>query len=152
MGDTSVPDVIDYLFNGITALPACASPVVVFDGYPTSEPQRYVVVGGIGDAAVANPQEVWADIGAHERDEDYLVLCRVSSAVGSTSQKEARDGAYSLYKAIAAWVRSDDQLGGLVGPWPVEVAESQLAQTDAEAAPAGRTALLDFYIRVRNRI
>jgi hypothetical protein len=156
MAHTTVPAAIDYLVAQIAALPECASPVRVFDGYPDTETQTYVIIGGRGQAVTADSSETWASLGRQAKYETYRVFGEIYSADGGTAQKPSRDRVYTILNAISDMLRADYTLGGLVGrgagPAPAELAQVGLEQTSEETAASGRDALLSFYIDIHTRI
>lgn len=155
MAHSTVPAVLDYLTAQIRALPACADPVQVFDGYPSAETSTFVIVGGRGQATL-DTTELWASLGQQAKYESYRVLGEIYSADGGADQKPSRDRVYAIFAAISDMVRADYTLGNLVGrgagPAPAEIGAGSLQQTDEETAPNGRDALLSFYVDIHTRI
>lgn len=125
-------DVIDYLVTTFTALPALAGPAVVFDGHPgPNMPDLLLSVGGTVDPTV-DATDVWATIGARQKEEDYRVRCYISSWAGGNSnadQKAARNSAKTVYYAVDAAIRNDITLGSHVRT--AEIDSVSIQQTDA---------------------
>lgn len=151
MSGSSIAAVIDYLVEQIRALPSCADPVRVFDGFPDTEAATYVMVGGHGQDVSGDSRQVWHGMGRLTREEDYDVTGEIYAATGSTDQKSVRDKVFAIEKDLAAFLRADPRLGGLVTQY-AELATVSLEQTDEETADEGRFALLTFKVHVINRI
>jgi hypothetical protein len=146
---TTIDAVIDALLALIAGLPECAAPVFVSDGYPISEPNTIVTVGGTVEPVVEGDHS-WAEIGHLAREEDYLVQVVISAYDGGFVQKTARDQAFTIFRAIDAALVADPTLGGLVRICASTLLS--LKQTDIETASRGRFAALTFHVHVKNRI
>ena len=153
---TSVPDVIDYLMATITALPECASPVQVTDGFPgTFQSQQMVCVGGgpDDDEQSALRDYVVLGTGPQAREEDYEVVLYLRCwAGGDLAQKPVRDQVFVIYKAIEAAVNLDKNLGGNISKhYPARLGGMNLIQTKADGARAGRVAEIRCTVNVKHR-
>lgn len=164
------PTFVDQLLAKIRALPACAAPVVVFDGTEgAARPDLFVAVGGsvepTGDAT-----EEWAELGAKAMWESIDVNCRIWSWVGgddnagqgsnndagSDAQKTARDAAFNVLWAIDTALRADTNFLTQNGGTPL-VQWCNISKWSADQTPAsdsgakGRSCLIKFTVYVRAR-
>lgn len=149
---TSVPDVIDRLLALARALPECAPPVLVADGYPgTTLPDRLVTIGGLV-TPTADGVADWSALGAQRRTEDYEVEVTISCWSGGTSvdQKAARDQAYGIFNALDAAVQGDVSLAGAVRQ--ALFARHTLQQASTETASSGVSAEITAHLRVKAEV
>jgi hypothetical protein len=164
---TTVPDAIDYLLNMIAALPECAPPVAVLDGFPgeISGLDTIVTVGGEMNPTATGTMS-WAALGGPvpARDERYTIDVGVWCWVGgsnnvddleslSDAQKTARDNAFTIVRAIEKAVRNDPTFGGLFGTgWSSVLDTFHVDQTNADTDPTqGRVCDVHFDVGVYSR-
>jgi hypothetical protein len=153
---TAVGQVIDYLFNGITALPACQKPVSVHDGWPgTFTSQQMVTVGGGPEDDEQSTNRDFALMGQGPRglQEQFEVLVYIRAwQGGDRSQKATRDQALAIYQAIEDFIVSDMNLGGALSrDYPAHIGQMDLNQTKATDAKAGRVTEIRFTVNCTNR-
>jgi hypothetical protein len=152
VSNTSVFDVIDYLYTTISALPACAAPVAVHDGWPgVYMADDMVCIGGTPADTEQSAARGYVSLGAQKVDEEYEIPIYVRSYRGGTDQKAARDAAKTIYYAIEAALRADLTLGGNLNIHPAIVGTLNVKQTSAEDATEGRIAEVEFGVRCKNR-
>jgi hypothetical protein len=157
MATSCIPAAIDYLVAQITALPECAAPVVVHDGWPDSRGDRGVVVGITPEDDDSEAPSVHAALGAQMEYESPIIPCLLWSYVGGGSQsgamKSARDAAFVIYNAIITKVRADRTLGGAVHSGAALVTGMTMRQTGSAAeAGSGRICEIRFVVSIdRNR-
>ncbi len=155
MSGTSVGRAIDYLVTQITALPECASPVIVSDGYTARRGAQMVWVGVTSADGTSDVKSDWAGIGAQREDEtfDIPMLIEQSAGGGDVAVKVVRDRALVILDAINAKIRTDRSLGGaLTLPGWAAVRDVRLTQTaDPEEAGEGRFARVFFVVRCTAR-
>lgn len=155
MAGTSLGRAIDYLVTSVTALPECAAPVVVSDGYPTRRANLMVVIGVTNEDGTSEVESDWAGLGANHEDEDFRIPCLIESYLGGADAvvKPARDAAITILDAINAKVRTDRSLGGaLTSPGAAALRDVRLVQTSApEEAGDGRYARFYFNVRCTAR-
>lgn len=152
---TSVPDVLDYLYQLIGGLPECTPPVTVSDGWPgVFQPQTMVCIGGGPEDDEQSTTRDFAVMGTGPNNllEEYDVLIYIRAWTGGTDQKPARDNAFTLAKAIEAAIRADMNLGGTIAHYyPAHLNASRLRQTKADTATAGRVAEIRLTLHVKHR-
>ncbi len=156
----TAPTVIDALLTGLRARPALAD-VIVSDGMPTEDlvDRRLLTVGG-QDAPTAEGGQEWGALGNSRRVEDYVLRLYASAVVGGAGredtgndQKAARDAAFSVVSEVAAFLRADPSLGGLIVGQGAEMGSSfSLTQTGPDTPGEGRWAEVAFDVRVRARV
>lgn len=118
MSDTFLlDDVMAGLKTIWTALPALAG-VPVYDLPVTAAADlRLVLIGDDGDpesTALATYEQDWVDLACTRREEIGEVPCSAIAQSGSTNVEDRRAEVSALVAAIAASLRSDMTLGGLV--------------------------------------
>ena len=106
---SSIPAAIDYLVATITALPECAAPVIVEDGWPTRSSPKGVGIGVIPGDGTTEDEVTEAQMGAQREYEEYDIPCIVWAHVGEPVAKTARDQAFTIFDAI---LRSEERRGG----------------------------------------
>jgi len=155
MPTSSIPAAIDYLVVAITALPACAAPCIVEDGWPTRSSPVGVGIGVIPGDDTTDDEVTFAQLGAQMEWEQYEIPCIVWANVGGASAKTARDQAFAIFDAIVAAVRVNPDgrtLGGALNSNHAIVHNVRIVQTgDAEAAGDGRTCEIRFTVGAKNR-
>lgn len=152
MAQSAIPAAIDYLVAAITALPECALPVIVEDGWPTRSSPTGVGIGVIPGDGTTDTEVVHAQLGAQMEREVFEVPGIVWAHVGGTSAKTARDAAFAIYNAIITKVRLDRTLGGALHSGAAIVHSVRAVQTDsAMEAGAGRMCEIRFSIGCGNR-
>ncbi len=150
---STVPAVIDALLTGLRARPALAD-VLVVDGMPAEDltGRRLLTIGG-QDAPTAEGGQEWGALGNGRRTEDYVIRLYASADVGGVEQKAARDAAFSVVAEVAAFLRADPSLGGLIVGQGVEMGSAfSLTQTGPDTPGEGRWAEVAFDVRVRARV
>jgi len=155
MATSSIPSTIDYLVAQIAALPECAAPCTVHDGFPAATGNPAVAIGVVPFEDGNTPNEVvHAQLGAQMEWETYNVPCVVSSWVGGGDEaaKPARDAAFTIYDAIVTKVRADRTLGGSLHSGAAIVTQTRVDQTvTAEEAGEGRSCSIAFVVQCKNR-
>ena len=115
MTSSSIPRAIDGLIANLKADKSMAA-VTIIDGQPTIDlPGDYVAIGFVDDASpsISGSQDPTA-LGNLRREEKYTIACEVSSWVGSTIMKTARDRAFAILGNVERVVRADGTLNGAV--------------------------------------
>src|SRR5689334_12657295 len=113
MATSAIPAAIDYLVAQITALPECAAPVVVSDGWPTQRSAVGIAIGVTPEDDDTESEPVYSQLGAQMEMETFLVPCVIwATAAGTNAQKTARDAAFAIWNAVTTKVRADRTLGG----------------------------------------
>jgi hypothetical protein len=150
---TVLADTVDYLVGMIRALPVCAAPVQVSDGWPgTFQAQTLVCVGGGPEDSEQSTSRTWLGVGSSRtREETFQVLVYIRAWTGGTTQKTSRDKAVSIYKAVEAALLADMRLGALLFTYPAEIGDMDISQTKADTAQVGRLTEIRFTVNVRNR-
>jgi hypothetical protein len=155
MSGTAVGRAIDYLFTAVTALPVCADPVVVADGYSQSRADLMVWLGVNNEDGTSDIASDWAGLGANREDETFAVPCLIESFWGGGDEaiKPARDAAIPIFDAINALIRTDHTLGGaLSSPSGAALRDMRLVQTNTpEEAGGGRYARIYFNVHCSSR-
>lgn len=152
---SSIPAAIDYLVATIGALPECAAPVIVEDGWPTRSSPKGVGIGVIPGDDTTDDEVTIAQLGAGMEWEEYDIPCIVWAHVGGSSAKEARDAAFAIFDAIVAAVRVNPAgrtLGGALNSNFAMVRNVRMVQTGtAERAGDGRMCEIRFSVHAKNR-
>lgn len=155
MATSSINTAIDYLVQQIRALPECAAPCSVHDGFPAGTGNPAVAIGVVphedGNTAA---EVVHAQLGAQMEWETYNIPCVVSSWVGGgeDAMKPARDAAFTVYNAIVTLVRADRTLGSLLRGGAAIVTQTRVDQTvTADQAGEGRSCAIAFLVQCKNR-
>ncbi len=153
MATSSIPAGIDYLVAQVTALPECALPVIVEDGFPARWADDVVVIGITPEDDDTENPVLHAQLGAQLEYEDPAVPCLVRSyRAGENAMKAARAAAFGMYDAIVTRVRADRSLGGAVHSGAAIVTGMRMTQTgQAVEAGAGRTCDIRFVVTWHNR-
>ena len=155
---TSVGAAIDFIVANLgPALLAVDSTAVAVDNEPFFSSQSMVVIGRTDpeNALAGDGGQMIINLGASERQEDYVIPCYVSVYRLGPQQKPARDAAIALFDATAHLIAADVTLGGLLRKGRrAEIARMQLVQTrdsnDTGDAGAMRLAVIVFDIHVMN--
>lgn len=151
---SSIPAAVDYLVAQVTALPECALPVVVSDGWPVRDADIGVAIGVVPDGEDTDTQVVYAQFGTEWEQPivPCLVWARKVAGDPGLASKQARDAAFAIFDAIMAKVRQDRSLGGAVRAGAAQVSQLRMDQThDAPEAGEGRTCELRFHVQWKNR-
>lgn len=152
---TSLGRAIDYLVTSVTALPECASPIVVADGYTARRAADMVWIGVTNEDGTSEVKSDWAGLGAGKEDEDFDVPCLIETYRGGGDGvvKPTRDAAITILDAINAKIRLDRSLGGgLTLPGWAAVRDVRLVQTSTpEEAGDGRYARIYFNVKCTAR-
>lgn len=155
MPTSSIPAAIDYLVATIAALPQCALPVIVEDGWPERSAPVGVAIGVIPGDGVTDDEVTHAELGAQMEWEAYEIPCIIWAHVGSGSAKAARDAAFVIFDAIVAAVRVNPggrTLGGALHSNFAYVHQVRLVQTaSAVEAGGGRMCEIRFNVGAKNR-
>jgi len=150
MTTSSIPRAIDGLIANLKADKTMAA-VTIIDGQPTTDlPGDYVAIGFADDASssITGSQDPTA-LGNQRREEKYTIACEVSSWVGSTVMKTARDRAFAILANVERVVRADGTLNGAVifADFGSSIDVSQIQTTNGAVV----TILFDIAIKI-NRI
>jgi hypothetical protein len=151
---SSIPGAIDYLYATVAALPQCAAPVVVSDGWPDLDGDVGVVIGLTPDDATTDDEVTHGQLGAQTQWETYAIPCVIWARVGGTSMKAARDQAFSILDAIDSHLRTPTgrTLGGVLHSGTAYAGNVVIHQTgDAAQAGEGRTCEIRFDIVCKSR-
>lgn len=155
MATSSIPAAIDYLVAAVRALPECATPVTVHDGFPAGSGNPAVAIGVVPQEDGATPDDVvYGQLGAQMEREHYDIPCEVVAWVGGGEEatKAARDAAFTIYNAVVTKIRQDRTLGGSLHSGAALVTGMRLDQTsDPQQAGEGRACSIKFVIRCENR-
>jgi hypothetical protein len=149
---SSIAPVIDYLVATISALPACAAPVTVSDGYSEVFPNSAMVMVGVTDQTGETPVTLrFGELGPKSSGERFDIPCVIYCHSGSTSAKEVRDAAFAIYNPIITVILADPSLGGNLGPTAgagvASISAGPLWQTHtADEAGSGRLARIYFTV------
>lgn len=166
MADPSIFPFLDQLLAKIQALPACASPVEVWDGAPGSEEADSIVAIGGTVTPVSDSKQRFAQLGAMAMWEEYyldgLISCRVAgdNGTGTTldvqsanAQRTARNNAVTIFNQIFEAIRSDPNFsvsnGGNALILYCRMEDVSMRQ---EPVAVGRNCWISFRIFVKNRI
>ncbi|MGH3679090.1 MAG: hypothetical protein ACRDT2_02005 [Natronosporangium sp.] len=154
MTGSSVPAAMSYLHEQIKLLPACAAPVVVNLGFPAQRAETWVSIGVEPDDDETETELIRADLGANSDRENPVVPCvirvrsRLSDPNAATAQ--AVEDAFTIFDAVAAFVRKDQQLGGNVtGDARIPEYRMRLTNTQGQAGE-GRVCRIYFTITWSN--
>lgn len=115
MSSSSIPRAIDGLISILHA-DKTMSAVAIIDGQPTTDlPGDYIAIGYADDSStsITGTQDPIA-LGNLRREEKYTISCEVSSWVGTTVMKTARDRAFAILANVERIVRADGTLNGSV--------------------------------------
>jgi hypothetical protein len=150
MATSSIPRAIDGLIANLKADKAFAA-VAIIDGQPTTDlPGDYVAIGFSDEssASIVGNQDV-AALGNLRREEKYTISCEVSSWVGTTVMKTARDKAFAILANVERVVRADGTLNGAVmfADFGSSVTASQVQTTNGAVV----TIVFDISVKI-NRI
>lgn len=155
MATSSIPAAIDYLVATITALPECAFPVIVEDGWPTRSAPKGVGIGVIPGDGITDDEVTHAQLGAQMEFEAFEVPAIVWAHVGGTSAKAARDEAFVIFNAIVTLIRTNPAgrtLGGALHSGAAVVHNVRISQTDNPSeAGEGRMCEIRFSFGAKNR-
>ena len=155
---TSVGAAIDYIVATLTPAVIAVDPAaIVVDNDPMFSSQSIVVIGRTDpeNAMAGDGSQMIINLGALERQEDYVIPCFISVYRQGPAQKPARDAAIALFDATAHMIAADVTLGNLLRKGRrAEIARMQLVQTrdsnDTGDAGAMRLAIIVFDIHVTN--
>lgn len=149
---SSIPAAIDYLVAEVAALPECAAPVVVADGWADARGDTSVVIGITPEDPDTANEPIHAEVGAQTEWEIYEIPCILWCRVGGSDMKVARDGAFTVFDAIGTLIRADRTLGGALHSGTAQLASWRVAQTPAAPqAGDGRVCEIRFVVRCKNR-
>jgi hypothetical protein len=154
MATSSIPAAIDYLVATVAALPACADPVVVSDGWPTQRADVGVTIGITPDDDATNDEPFHAELGAQAQWELYTIPCIAWAYVGGTSMKAARDAVFAVVDAIDTLLRTTTgrTLGGALHSGTAILTNVRIEQTgEAAEAGEGRACKVFFGIACKSR-
>lgn len=155
MPTSSIPDAIDYLVAMARALPECADPASVHDGFPAASGNPAIAIGVVPHENGDTPNDVvHAQLGAQMERETYDIPCEIVSWVGGADEavKPARDAAFVIYNAFVTKVRLDRTLGGALHSGAAIVTGMSMDQTiDPQEAGNGRVCSIRFNVRCDNR-
>ena len=153
MATSSIPAAIDYLVTAITALPECAAPVVVSDGWPDRRATTGVGIGVTTDDTRTDDQPIHAALGGQMERENYLIPCTVwSRAAVAPAMKTARDSAFTIFNAVVTKIRADRTLGGALHSGAAIATDVQIRQDrTSDAAGDGRICEITFNVQCENR-
>lgn len=147
MADSTIPATIDAL---VTRLPASLTQVAVHDG-PAVEASwpDHLSIGWDGDnPEVVEFDQAPADIRpGHSRTEVFFIRCVINAGTGET-MKARRARAFAILAGVAAHLRADLTLGGVVTT--AQVTDGALLQDSSQED--GLTAAVRFRIRCKSRI
>lgn len=151
---SSFPAGCDWLVQNISALPECAAPVVVCDGWPDQLGDRSVVIGITPEDPETGNEPQHAELGAQAEWELVSIPCIVWAYVGGSSMKAARDAAFVMFDAIHTLMRTNAgrTLGGAVHSGSAAVRNIRVRQTGgADEAGVGRQCEIRFSIEYKSR-
>lgn len=152
MATSAIPAAIDYLVTAIRALPECAEPVVVEDGYPTRSAPVGVGIGVIPGDDTTEDEIVHAQLGAQMEWETFEIPFMVWAHDGGANAKVPRDAVFAIYNAIVTKVRQDRTLGGALHSGAAIVHNMRMEQTGtAEEAGYGRMCEIRSSVGCKNR-
>lgn len=158
MATSSIPAAIDWLVANIRALPECAAPVTVHDGWPVGSAQTGVAIGvrPVQQEGSTRSEQTFAQLGANMEWEEYDIPIQVAAYVGGAEEaaKTARDAAFVIYNAVLNLIRTTAgrTLGGALKSNHAQIVNFDLDQTASpEEAGEGRVCTLSFYVRGKNR-
>ena len=115
MPTSSIPKAIDGLIANLKADKSFAA-VTILDGQPTTElPGDYVAIGfSDGEGVSISGSQDPSTLGNSRRQERYSISCEVSSWIGSSNMKTARDRAFAILANVENVIRADGTLKGAV--------------------------------------
>jgi len=153
---SSIPAAIDYLYATVSALPECAPPVVVCDGWPDQRADVGVVIGVTPEDPTTEDDVTHAQLGAQTQWEEYGIPCIIwARAVGGgRPMKTARDAAFTILDALDSHLRTPTgrTLGGALRSGTAIAANVRIQQTgSAEQAGEGRVCEIHFSVMCRSR-
>lgn len=151
---TAVGRAIDYLFTQATALPECADPVVVSDGYPQTRADLHLDIGVTNEDGTSEVGSDWAGLGANREDETFNIPCLIESYWGGGDEavKPARDAAIVILDALNAKIRTDRSLGAALSSGHAAIRDVRLVQTNnPDEAGGGRYARIYFNVQCSSR-
>ena len=153
MATSSIPAAIDYLVSTVTALPACAAPVRVFDGWPDARADRAIVIGVTPEDPSTDDQVTHGQLGAQTQWEEYTIPCIIwARRVGADAMKQARLDAFALLDAVDTHLRTHRDLGGALKSGTAIAANVVVRQTaTSEEAAEGRVCEISFDVLCRSR-
>lgn len=156
MATSSIPAAIDYLFTTISALPACAAPVVVCDGWPDQRADTGVVVGVTPEDPATEDAVTHGQLGAQTQWEEYTIPCVIwaRKVGGVRPMKAARDAAFVILNAIDSHLRTPigRALGGALNSGSAMATNVLIHQTGtAQEAGDGRVCEIHFDIVCKSR-
>jgi hypothetical protein len=161
---SALPAVIDYLVATIGALPACAAPCVVSDGYlPELVAGPIVLVGVDEQTGETQSASIFNVLGAKSSDETFEIPCAIySTYLGTSDSASPRNAAFAIYDAILTAIRADPTFGdstysGAGGAFSPQlggfgfISAFKFVQTNtSEEASGGRIARIYFTVKCRN--
>lgn len=152
---SSIPAAIDYLVSTVRALPECAPPVSVHDGFPAGTGNPAVAIGVVpNEDGVTARESVHAQLGAQAEYETFSIPVAIESWIGGGEEamKPARDAAFTIFNAINTAVRADRTLGGVLHGGAAILTSTRVDQTvTADAAGEGRSCSVMFLVQCKNR-
>jgi hypothetical protein len=157
MATSSIPASLDWLVANIGALPECAAPTTVHDGFPVGTGPTAVAIGvrphEDGDT---EDEVVEAQLGAQLEWEEFVIPCIISAWIGGGEEatKMARDEAFRVFNAIVTLIRTlpGRKLGGALHSAYSMVTGVQVKQTYTPTqAGEGRTCSIAFNVRAKNK-
>ncbi len=153
MATSAIPAAIDYLVATATALPECAAPVRVFDGWPDARADVALVIGVTPEDSATEDSVNHGNLGAQAQWEDFTVPCIIwCRRVGGGAMKQARDGAFVILNALDTHLRTHRDLGGALRSGTAIATNVVIRQTDtAEEAGDGRVCEIHFDVLCRSR-
>ena len=112
---STIPAAIDGLISALKMDRFLAS-IPIIDGQPTTDlPKDYLAIGYSDDEGNSvSGSQTPAGLGGLRREEKFTIACEVSSWVGTTVMKTARDRAFLILGNVETVVRNDGTLGGAV--------------------------------------
>lgn len=155
MATSSIPAAIDWLVDEARAMPECAAPVTVHDGFPTGTgPTAFAIGVRPHEDGDTEDEVVEGQLGAGMEWEQYEIPCIISAWIGGgeESTKPARDAAFTVFNAFVTRVRLDRTLGSALHSAYAIVTGIRVEQTFTPAqAGEGRTCSIAFNVRCKNR-
>lgn len=115
MAESCIPAVIDWMVAEFAALPQCAPPVGVFDGWPAEpRPATGLAIGVTPEDPQAESLSVHAALGPNMEYESPVIPNTLWCYVNDDDPKGARDGAFAVLNALITRVRQDRSCGGAI--------------------------------------
>lgn len=153
MATSAIPAAIDYLVATATALPECAAPVRVFDGWPDGRAETALTIGVTPEDGDTEDAVTHGNLGAQTQWEDFTVPCLIwAHRAGGGAMKAARDAAFAILNALDTHLRTHRDLGGALKSGTAIAANVVVRQTnDAEQAGEGRVCEISFDVLCRSR-